>query len=136
MAIYGVKTRFIFTGTFFIKTGSKIEAKRLVEENCGLVLGGGPHSSLPSSDVDWDFPVRPEKETGRAVPAKKEVTAMVDFETITILERLAVVNGPLMRLLKERRPTRDEADKQYLEAVERVQKITQEVLNLITEGLL
>jgi hypothetical protein len=61
---------------------------------------------------------------------------MVDFETITILERLAVVTGPLMRLLNERWPARDEADKQYLEAVERIQKITQEVLNLIIEGLL
>jgi hypothetical protein len=61
---------------------------------------------------------------------------VVDFETIKILERLAVVNGPLMRLLNERWPAHDAADKRYLEAVERVQKITQEVLNLITGGLL
>jgi hypothetical protein len=61
---------------------------------------------------------------------------MVDCETTKILERLATVNGPLIRLLNERWPTRDTADIQYLEAVERVQKITQEVLNLIIEGLL
>jgi hypothetical protein len=71
MAVYGVKTRFIFTGTFFVRTGSKAKAKRLVEENCGLVLGGGPHSSLPDDDVDWDFPVHPEKERGRIVLTKK-----------------------------------------------------------------
>jgi hypothetical protein len=52
------------------------------------------------------------------------------------LERLATVNGPLLRLLNERWPAHDAADKHYLEAVERVQKITQEVLNLIIEGLL
>jgi hypothetical protein len=61
---------------------------------------------------------------------------MVDFETIKILERLATVNGPLLRLLNERWPIQDAADKHYLEAVERVQKITREVLNLIIEGLL
>jgi hypothetical protein len=71
MAIYSVKTRFIFTGTFLVRAESKAEAKNLVEENCGLVLGEGPHSSLPSSGVDWDFPVHPEKETGRAVLTKK-----------------------------------------------------------------
>jgi hypothetical protein len=61
---------------------------------------------------------------------------MADFEAMKVLERLATVNGPLTRLLNERWPTRDEANKQYLEAVERVQKITQEVLDLITGGLL
>jgi hypothetical protein len=66
----------------------------------------------------------------------QEAMTMVDFETIKILERLVTVNGPLMRLLNERWPVRDEANKKYLETVERVQKITQEVLNLIVEGLL
>jgi hypothetical protein len=61
---------------------------------------------------------------------------MIDFETRKILERLAVVNGPLMRLLNERWPAHDAANEQYLGAVERVQKITQEVLNLIIGGLL
>jgi hypothetical protein len=61
---------------------------------------------------------------------------MVDCETKKVLERLATVNGPLMRLLNERWPIRGTADKQYLEAVERVQAVTQEVLNLITRGLL
>jgi hypothetical protein len=72
MATYGVKTRFIFTGTFFVRAESKAGAKRLVEESCGLVLGGDPHASLPSSDVDWDFPLHPEKKTGRAVLTKGE----------------------------------------------------------------
>jgi hypothetical protein len=71
MATYRVKTRFIFSGTFCVRTESKSEAKRLVEESCGLVLAGGPHSSLPSSDVEWDFPLHPEKETGHVVPTKE-----------------------------------------------------------------
>jgi hypothetical protein len=70
-AAYRVKTRFTFTGPFFVRAEGKAETKRLVKESCGLVLGGNPRSSLPSSDVDWDFPVHPEKETGRAVPVKE-----------------------------------------------------------------
>jgi hypothetical protein len=71
MMTYRVKTRFIFTGTFCVRAESKAKAKRLVEESCGLVLGGTPQSSLPESEVYWDFPVHPEKETGRAVPTKE-----------------------------------------------------------------
>jgi hypothetical protein len=33
MATYRVKTRFTFTGTFFVRAESKTEAKKLVEEN-------------------------------------------------------------------------------------------------------
>jgi hypothetical protein len=65
MNTYTVKTRFTFTGTFFVEAGNRVEAKELVEQNCGLVLGGLPHSSLPVSEVDWDFPVHPEKVIGR-----------------------------------------------------------------------
>jgi hypothetical protein len=65
MKTFTVKTRFIFTGTFFVKAGSKAAAKRLVEESCGMVSGGTIHASLPVEDADWEFPVHPEKETGR-----------------------------------------------------------------------
>jgi hypothetical protein len=58
---YAVKTRFSFTGTFFIKARNKNEAKEFVEKHCGLVLGRGIHSTLPDEDADWDFPMHPEK---------------------------------------------------------------------------
>jgi hypothetical protein len=61
MKHYAVKTRFIFTGTFFITAGSKEEAKEFAEKHCGLVLGGNIHSTLPYDAVDWDFPVHPDK---------------------------------------------------------------------------
>jgi hypothetical protein len=46
MAIYSVKTSFIFAGTFFVRAESTAEAKKLVEESCGLAPGGSPHVSL------------------------------------------------------------------------------------------
>jgi hypothetical protein len=63
MKKYSVKTRFTFTGTFFINAGSKEEARKLVENDCGLVIGGGIHTACHSQDeVDWEFPFHPEKQ--------------------------------------------------------------------------
>jgi len=54
---YAVKTRFSFSGTFFVVAQSKEEAKEFVEKHCGMVISEGIHSTLPAEDVDWDFPV-------------------------------------------------------------------------------
>jgi hypothetical protein len=61
MRTYRVKTRFNFTGTFFIDAASKAKAREYVEQHCALVLGGGIHSTLPRNTVDWEFPAHPEK---------------------------------------------------------------------------
>jgi hypothetical protein len=63
---YAVKTSFVFPGVFFVKAESKAEAKEYVEKHCGLVIGRGVHSTLPDEDVDWHFPVHPDKVIGRA----------------------------------------------------------------------
>jgi hypothetical protein len=62
---YAVKTRFSFTGTFFITARNKEEAKEYAEKHCGLVLGGNIHTTLPYEIVDWDFPVHPDKTVSR-----------------------------------------------------------------------
>jgi hypothetical protein len=61
---FAVKTRFVFSGIFYIEAENKARAWEYVEQHCGLVLGGDIHSSLPAGDVGWDFPVHPEKENG------------------------------------------------------------------------
>jgi hypothetical protein len=58
---YAVKTRFAFTGTFFISAENRKQAAEYIEKHCGLVIGGDIHSSLPDDEVDWDFPVHPDK---------------------------------------------------------------------------
>jgi hypothetical protein len=65
MREYAVETSFIFSGTFIIKAQDKEEAKEYVEKHCGLVIGGNIHTTLPDEDVDWDFPVHPDKEIGQ-----------------------------------------------------------------------
>jgi hypothetical protein len=63
MKKFSVKTRFVFTGTFFVNAETETEARKWVEEDCGLVIGGGIHTAGHSQDdVDWDFPVHPEKQ--------------------------------------------------------------------------
>jgi len=62
---YAVKTRFSFSGTFFVVAQSKEEAKEFVEKHCGMVNIGGIHSTLPCEDVDWDFPIHPDKIVDR-----------------------------------------------------------------------
>jgi len=62
MRVYAVKTKFNFTGTFFIIAKTKEEANEYVKKHCGLVLGGNIHSTLPDDVVDWNFPIHPEKE--------------------------------------------------------------------------
>ena len=61
---YAVPVSFTFKGTFFVKADSKEDAIRDVKDSCGLVLGGNVHSTLPDENVDWHFPVHPEKEIG------------------------------------------------------------------------
>jgi hypothetical protein len=61
---YAIKTRFVFSGTFYVEAENKVQAQEDVEQHCGLILGGNIHSSLPHKDVDWHFPIKPETIIG------------------------------------------------------------------------
>jgi hypothetical protein len=67
MKTYNIPTRFVFNGVFKIRAKSKTKAEEFVRLHCGMVAGGngvhgGIHSSLPDEDVDWEFPIHPEKQ--------------------------------------------------------------------------
>jgi len=61
MKTYIVKTKFVYDGVFYISADNKAEAREYVENNCGLVMGRGIHTTLPAETVDWEFPVHPDK---------------------------------------------------------------------------
>ena len=62
MKTYKIPTTFTFRGVFKVKARSKGEAIEYVTKHCGMVMGGhNIHSTLPDDDVDWDFPIHPEK---------------------------------------------------------------------------
>lgn len=58
---YCVKTRFEFTGTFVVAAETRAQAAELVRNHCGMTCGGTIHSTLSSDEVDWEFPVHPDK---------------------------------------------------------------------------
>lgn len=45
------------------------EARQMVMDSCGLVMGGGIHTDLDDEEVDWDFDTHPCMETGRITKA-------------------------------------------------------------------
>jgi hypothetical protein len=58
---FEVPVKFEFDGVFRVKAETPLEANIMVKEHCGMVRGGNIHSSLPDDEVDWDFPIHPEK---------------------------------------------------------------------------
>jgi hypothetical protein len=58
------------------------------------------------------------------------------FEKLKIVERHARVNSPLMQLFNERWSSAKPEDENYREAAVRIQAISQELLDLIINGLL
>ena len=63
--VYRVRTRYIFEGVFDMVAESKEEARQKVLQNCGLVMGGSIHSTLPDDEINWTFSTHPEVRTGR-----------------------------------------------------------------------
>ena len=55
MARYYVKTKFVFSGVFEVEAFNREEAKELILKECGLVMGGDIHTTLPDGEVRWNF---------------------------------------------------------------------------------
>ena len=58
--IYRVKTQYIFEGVFEVLADSKEDAQQKVLQDCGLVMGGSIHSTLPDEEINWSFYTHPE----------------------------------------------------------------------------
>ena len=54
--VYRVRTRYIFEGE---------EARQKVIQDCGMVMGGNIHSTLPDEEINWAFSTHPEVITRR-----------------------------------------------------------------------
>ena len=59
----------MFTGVFTVEAENREEARQMVMDSCGLVMGGGIHTDLDDDEVDWDFDTHPYTETGRITKA-------------------------------------------------------------------
>ena len=60
-----VYTEYVFDGVFDVVAESKEEARQKVLQNCGLVMGGSIHSTLPDDEINWAFSAHPDVRTAR-----------------------------------------------------------------------
>ena len=44
---------------------SREEARQKVIQDCGMVMGGNIHSTLPDKEINWAFSTHPEVRMGR-----------------------------------------------------------------------
>jgi len=63
--VYRVRTQYVFEGVFDVVAESKEEARQKVLQNCGLVMGGSVHSTLPDDEINWAFDGQPNKRIDR-----------------------------------------------------------------------
>ena len=63
--VYRVRTQYIFDGVFDVVADNKEEARQKVLQDCGLVMGGSIHCTLPDEKINWTFSTHPEVKTGR-----------------------------------------------------------------------
>jgi|GEM_PF-114745 len=63
--VYRVRTQYIFEGVFEVLAESREEARQKVIQDCGMVMGGNIHSTLPDEEINWAFSMHPEVRTGR-----------------------------------------------------------------------
>ena len=69
--VYRIRMRYIFGGVFEVVAESKEDARQKVLQNCGLVMGGGIHSTLPDDEINWAFDRHPNKRISRITKVQK-----------------------------------------------------------------
>lgn len=62
MTKFDVNVNYVFNGTYTVMAEDSEEAKRMVVENCGLVMGGNIHTTLDDEEVDWEFDTHPDTQ--------------------------------------------------------------------------
>ena len=61
MKKYSVKTKFVFKGRIKVKADNKKQAIEFIAKNVGLTIDRGIHTTLPDENIEWEFPVHPDK---------------------------------------------------------------------------
>ena len=69
--VYRVRTQYIFDGVFDVVAESKKEARQKVLQDCGFVMGGSIHSTLPDDEINWAFDRHPNKRIDRITKVQK-----------------------------------------------------------------
>ena len=71
--VYRIRTQYIFEGVFEVVAESREDARQKVIQDCGMVMGGSIHSTLPDEEINWAFSTHPDVRTGR-ITVQEELT--------------------------------------------------------------
>ena len=69
--VYRIRTRYIVDGVFEVVAESKEDARQKVLQDCGLVMGGSIHSTLPDDEINWAFDRHSNKRISRIAKVQK-----------------------------------------------------------------
>ena len=72
--VYKIRTQYIFEGVFEVVTESREDARQKVIQDCGMVMGGSIHSTLPDEEINWAFSTHPDVRTGRITVQEEQTT--------------------------------------------------------------
>jgi len=83
--IYRVRTQYIFEGVFEVVAESREEARKKVIQDCGMVMGGNVHSTLPDEEINWAFSTHPDVRTGRITVQEEQTEQRNPDENTSLL---------------------------------------------------
>ena len=78
--VYRVRTQYIFEGVFEVVAESKEDVRQKVIQDCGMVMGGNVHNTLPDDEINfssnalnnsWAFDKHPNKRISRITKVQK-----------------------------------------------------------------
>ena len=72
--VYRFRTQYVFEGVFDVVAESREEARQKVIQDCGMMMGGTIHSTLPYDEVNWFFSMHSEVRTGRITVQEEQTT--------------------------------------------------------------
>lgn len=72
--VYRIRTQYVFEGVFDVVAESREEARQKVIQDCGMMMGGTIHSTLPDDEVNWFFSMHSEVRTGRITVQEEQTT--------------------------------------------------------------
>ena len=61
MPLFKVPVKYTFEGYYLIEADTHKKAMEHAKKHCGMICGP-IQSTLPDTDVDWEFPVHPQSE--------------------------------------------------------------------------
>ena len=68
--VYRVRTQYLFEGVFDVVAKNKEDARQKVIQDCGMVMGGSIHCTLPDEEINWTFNRHPNKRISRITKVK------------------------------------------------------------------